>query len=590
MVHPTEPAQLIQPERALEQLQLIANKMAATVTRCTRDFRYAWVNERYAEWLRRPVGKIIGDKIQDVVGTEAFLRLQPYFERVLSGETVAYEEKITFSCIGERWISGIYTPTFDSQQKVDGWVAVVRDITTEKATESAVLDKDKRLADEANALAKLNQCSLRLWQTSRMKDGLSEMLRATIELLGANKGNVQMLDPDRSVLTIAAQQGFQQDFLDYFREVSAQDDTACGRALRKYMQVVIEDIEKDAGYAAYREVARAAGYRAVISSPLIGRDGKVLGLLSTHFGVAHRPTKQELGRLELYTRQAADFIERCKREEELQRSEERYRKLAQTLDDEVHARTCELDHRNAEVVRQAKEVRALSRRLLETQDHERRNVARELHDSAGQTLAFLAMTVSQLQDACKNSPEAMKLATQTEESIRQLDREIRTASYLLHPPLLDETGLASAISMYLEGLRARSGLEIALAVSDHFHRLPAELELVLFRVVQECLTNIHKHSASKSASVRLGKEQQHVVVEIRDEGKGISLERLAEIQSAGLGLGIRGMRERVQQFNGTVVIGSDASGTRVLVNVPIPKVAISESFEPLRAARSQTVP
>jgi len=113
-------------------------------------------------------------------------------------------------------VKAAYAPTFDVQGKPDGWIAVVRDITQEKDTEAALLARDKQLAEEAEALAKLNECSLRLWQTSSLKEGLSEMLRAVVELLGADKGNVQILDRDRSVLTIAAQQGFDQEFLDYF--------------------------------------------------------------------------------------------------------------------------------------------------------------------------------------------------------------------------------------------------------------------------------------------------------------------------------------------------------------------------------------
>lgn len=183
------------------RLQTAANNMPA-VTRCTRDLRFAWVNNQCVEWIRRPGEKIVGEKIQDVLGTEAFLRLLPSFEWVLSGETLTYEDKIAYSSIGERWISATYTPTFGSQGNVDGWVAVIRDITDQKATESALFEKKKQLAEETQTLAKLNACSLRLWQANSLKEGPGEMLRAVVELLGADKGNVQILDHGRSVLTI----------------------------------------------------------------------------------------------------------------------------------------------------------------------------------------------------------------------------------------------------------------------------------------------------------------------------------------------------------------------------------------------------
>jgi len=177
---------------------------------------------------------------------------------------------------------------------------------------------DARSAAEANALARLNEASSRLWRMRSLREGLEEMLAATIDLLGADMGNIQLLDPSRGVLVIAAQRGFEQEFLDFFREVSTADESACGRTLRSGQRTVIEDVETDPPYAPLRSVARAAGYRSVQSTPLIGRDGTPLGMLSTHFRVPHQPSEQDLRRLDLYVRQAADFIERCRTDEALQ--------------------------------------------------------------------------------------------------------------------------------------------------------------------------------------------------------------------------------------------------------------------------------
>jgi two-component system, NarL family, sensor kinase len=167
-----------------------------------------------------------------------------------------------------------------------------------------------------------------------------------------------------------------------------------------------------------------------------------------------------------------------------------------------------------------------------------------------------------------------------------LHREIRTASYLLHPPLLDETGLFSALSWYVQGLTERSGLDLTLDLSEEFGRLPHDMELVVFRLVQECLTNIHRHSGSKAASIRIVREGNLLTVDIQDQGKGMSAARLAEIQSQGSGVGIRGMRERLRQFQGTLNIESGSSGTRVLVTIPIPKTGGSteqSGIEPQQA-------
>jgi PAS domain S-box-containing protein len=262
-------------------------------------------------------------------------------------------------------------------------------------------------------------------------------------------------------------------------------------------------------------------------------------------------------------------------------AEERYRKLAQTLDAEVRARTRALEE-------QSNQVRELSWRLLRTQDEERRHIARELHDSAGQTLTVLGMSLAQLvQKTRRSSPELAGEAEQIQETVQQLHREIRTTSYLLHPPLLDESGLYSAITWYVEGLLERSGLEVRLDISAELGRLPRDMELVIFRLVQECLTNIHRHSDTKTASIRIARESNQITLDIRDQGKGMSPARLAEVQSGRSGLGIRGMRERLHQFDGTLNIESESSGTCVFATIPVPRAASTEDrskAEPLQAA------
>ena len=251
-------------------------------------------------------------------------------------------------------------------------------------------------------------------------------------------------------------------------------------------------------------------------------------------------------------------------------AEENFRKLAQTLDAEVRARTRELEE-------QSNQVRELSWRLLTTQNEERRHIARELHDSAGQTLTVLGISLAQLaQKTGRNAPELATETEQIQETVQQLHREIRTASYLLHPPLLDETGLYSAISWYLEGLQERSGLEVQLDVPKEFGRLPHDMELLIFRLVQECLTNIHRHSESETASIRIAREPNQIALVIRDQGKGMSAARLAEIQSGRSGVGIGGMRERLRQFEGIMKIESDSSGTRIFATIPLPKSASPE--------------
>jgi len=228
----------------------------------------------------------------------------------------------------------------------------------------------------------------------------------------------------------------------------------------------------------------------------------------------------------------------------------------------VQFRTQELERRNLE-------LRDLSGRLMQSQDVERRHIARELHDSAGQTLAALGMQLARIGKEAEKNPALAKEVEDAEGMVQHLSQEIRTTSYLLHPPLLDESGISSALGWYVQGLAERSKLEIDLKIPENFGRLPSEMELLIFRLVQESLTNIHRHSGSKTALIQIDRDENTIQVKVEDEGEGMPPERLAEIRSHGTGVGITGMRERVRQFRGDLIIESNGSGTRVYATLPL---------------------
>ena len=215
-------------------------------------------------------------------------------------------------------------------------------------------------------------------------------------------------------------------------------------------------------------------------------------------------------------------------------------------------------------------LRLLSGQLLRLQDEERRRIARELHDSAGQTLAALNMNLTLLQSENGFDPHAIKVIEESMELVSGLSRELRTISHLLHPPLLDEVGLAVALRSFLDGFRERSQIDVTLEIPDDFGRLPRDLETAIFRIVQEALTNVHRHARSPLAKVRVSRRGSEVLVEVADRGKGIPPEKLSGMRSdKKLGVGIRGMTERVRQLGGRLDITSGSQGTVVVVKLPV---------------------
>jgi signal transduction histidine kinase len=181
----------------------------------------------------------------------------------------------------------------------------------------------------------------------------------------------------------------------------------------------------------------------------------------------------------------------------------------------------------------------------------------------------LGIKLGQLAEGAKRDPsQLVKDIEAAEQLVQHLSQEIRTTSYLLHPPLLDESGLTSALRWYAQGLKERSGLEIELNAAGDFGRFDPNMELALFRLVQECLTNIHRHSGSRTAIIRLGRGGDKIRVDVQDHGNGMSTEQLNEIQSQRAGVGIRGIRERLRQFGGELTIASDHSGTTISAVLP----------------------
>ena len=226
--------------------------------------------------------------------------------------------------------------------------------------------------------------------------------------------------------------------------------------------------------------------------------------------------------------------------------------------------------------KQAEEnVRALSGRLLKLQDDERRHIARELHDSAGQLLVALGMNLASVQEEAKQlSAKASGACRASMELVKELSRELRTISHLLHPPLLDEAGLASAVQLYVGGFAERSKIAVELELSPVLGRLSPDAETAIFRIVQEVLTNIHRHSGSPTASIHITRDLREVRVEVRDQGKGIPTGKHPNSPRLKTGVGIQGMKERMAQLGGQFEIRSGKNGTTVVATLPVTNTSV----------------
>jgi len=265
------------------------------------------------------------------------------------------------------------------------------------------------------------------------------------------------------------------------------------------------------------------------------------------------------------------------------------KELREKLEARVQQRTAELQEKNRALLAQAATVRDLSGRLLRAQDEERRRIARDLHDSSGQILVAVQMQLAPLEaKARRSNPEFVEGIRQSLDLVDELSKELRTVSYLLHPPLLDEAGLSAALQCYAEGFSQRSQIEVQLEVASDLNRLSRDLETTIFRIVQESLTNIHRHSGGNHASIKLFRSGVEVLLHVKDNGQGISVSAnggpangrsTKEGPPAGsrVGVGIQGMRERVKQLGGTFEIKSDENGTTVSASFP---AASPQNLEP----------
>lgn len=677
-------------------------------------------------------------------------------------------------------------------------------------SESALRTSEVELEKELMVTKQLQSASAMMIEGAHTQSLYQKIVEAAAAIMGSDMASLQTVDEDRDALRLLAWRGFGEEFGAIFDLLRADAQTACAAARRAGRRVVVSDVETCdfiVGTAAL-ENHRKAGIRAVQSTPLLSRTGRMLGMISTHWRNPYTPTEHELRRFDVLARQAADLLEHERRETAIRESEERYRTLfdlgpvaiytcdgsgviqnynrraaelwgrtpkegdtderwcgsyklygpdgvfvphdqcpmvdvvsgkipeahdievqierpdgsrvtvianirplkndrgeivgvincfvditerkqaeqtrgrlaaivessddamiSKDLDgtirswndgatrlfgytaDEAIARNIVLiipperlseettilkrlsrgeriehfdtvrmrkdgtsvdvsltispirnaagrvigaskvarditerkrveralqeahDQLEALVALRTAAVRKLSTQMIRSQDDERRRISRELHDSVGQQLAHAKMSVESLRRPGVTEEEAKALG-HVADTLDQCLTETRTISHLLHPPLLDEVGFSSAASWYIEGFSERSGIRVNSDMPRTLPRLPGDVELVLFRILQESLTNVHRHARTQLVDVQLQVGDGEVTLEVRDHGKGMPAELLERFRTnGGGGLGLNSMRERISELGGRFEIQSDASGTLVRVAIPLSKTA-----------------
>jgi PAS domain S-box-containing protein len=472
--------------------------------------------------FRYTADEAVGQHITLIIPNELHDEEAQIIKRLRNGECIEHFETVRVAKDGQRLnISLTVSPVRDSRGRIIGASKIARDVTERKRIESVLREKE-------------------------------ELLRAAFT---QSYSFLAILSTDGTVLeaNLAALEGtgFQRSEV-----IGRKIWDVWWRTLPEEVANLKTGVANAAKGLAVREECRYAL-----------RDGSVR--------LADRslsPVQDESGEVHMIVASGLDITEHLQ--------------LRGILEDRVRERTLELEVKNVEVVRQTDIVRELSARLLQIQDEERRRIARELHDSVGQMIAAVSMNMAQVhREAGALSPDAAKALEDNTGLLEQLSSEIRTISHLLHPPLLDEVGLLSAMQWYIDGFSERSKIHVDLELPEDFGRLPRNLEITLFRVVQECLTNIHRHSGSSTASIRVARSENEVRLEVRDAGKGIPKETQSTLASGKLsGVGLRGMHERLRQMGGQLDVQSNGTGTLILATLPIENTSAREAAASVRGA------
>jgi len=589
-------AQAARPEgqldRILETLELVAKQMAMAVTHCSRDFRYLWANQEYANWLQLPLDEIVGRPIVDVLGKEAFEALRHRFDQVLAGEKVNYEEKTNFRGIGQRWTSTTYTPTLDANGVANGWVAAVIDVTEHKRAETALRESEERFRLAMNNVAS-GLYTLDLQGLVTYVNPAAEVMFGwtNAELLGKKMHDVtHYKHPDGTPFPAGDCPGLQ--VLQKGTELREHEDVFIRKdgsffpvvysasPLRKESQTVgivvgfRDDTLRREAERALRESEER--FRLVANTAPVMIWMSDIDKLCTYFNqpwleFTGRSLKEELGNgwaegvhpedleecLKTYTK-AFDSCEPFQMQYRLRRHDGEY---CWIIDHGVprfsadssfagYIGSC-IDITERKLAEKA--LSTLSQKLIEAHEEERTRIARDLHDDVGQRLVLLAWQLGSSNGNLRKQVE-------------DLVNDVQALSHELHSPKLDYLGLAAAAAGFCKELSDRQRVEIEFHSENIPKELPKEISLCLFRVLQEALQNAIKHSGSRQFQVSLRGGANDIELTVHDSGIGFEPEEAIK----GRGLGLTSMQERLKLVDGQLSIDSKPQrGTTIQARVPL---------------------
>jgi len=497
----------------------------------------------------------LGQPITLIIPSELQAQEQQILAQVRQGERVEHYDTVRIAKDGRRVpISLAISPIRNAGGEVIGASKIARDISERIQAERALRASEQRLWSEAYALERMSEWSTRLWRSQTLAEGLHSILAANIELLSADKGHVQLLDPSSRTLQIASQRGFEQDFLEHFARVDSDDSSVCARALRCGERVIVEDVETDPGLEPHRELLRREECRAVVSTPLIASGGSCLGVVSVHFRSHHRPSDAELRRQDLFLRQACDFIQRCRMEQELRGNQEALREADRQKDEFLALLAHELRNPLAPISNAAE---VLNRQLRDFPD------AQTGVDVIKRQVAQLTRLVDDLLDVARVTRGRIDLQRRTLEIARVVSQALETVEPLLREKQHHISVSQPSGTLYVQGDFAR-----------------------LVQCVSNLLTNAVKYTnAGGEIRVETRALEDSVCIAVTDNGAGIAHELLPKIfdlfvqgqrtldrAQGGLGIGLPVVRKLMEMHGGSVSAHSAGVGKGSTFELRLPRV------------------